>query len=208
MSPKINKLILTSHISSSVGWFGAVAVFLVLAITGINSENEQLARSAYLAMELSAWYIIIPFCLISLITGISAALSTNWGLFKHYWIVVKLILTVLITILLMLHLQPIAYMAGIASTGGILHNETGVRMQLIADSGGALLILLTIITISVYKPWGRIKPRLQNKTEENILGKNEKGMKKPWKTFLIIGLILLLVFVIIKHILGGGMQHH
>ena len=84
MSPKINKLIMTSHISFSVGWFGAVAVFLALAITGINNKDEQLARSAYLAMELSAWYVIIPFCLVSSITGVSAALTSNCGLLRHY----------------------------------------------------------------------------------------------------------------------------
>ncbi len=95
MTTRITKLVLTSHITFSVGWLGAVAVFLALAITGLTSQNIQLARSAYMAMEMSAWFVIVPFCLASLFTGLIQALGTKWGLFKHYWIVVKLFLTIL-----------------------------------------------------------------------------------------------------------------
>ena len=203
MPSKLNKFILTSHISFSVGWFGAVAVFLALAITGANSGSEQVSRSAYLAMELSTWYIIIPFCLLSLITGISAALTSNWGLFRHYWVVVKLVLTGVITILLLVHLQPIRYLAGLSSASALLNNESGLRMQLIADSGAALLVLLAIVAISVYKPWGKIKSGSQNRNTRDTA-----VYKKSWKIYLIIGLILLLAFVLIKHLSGGGMQHH
>jgi len=34
MSPTFRKLTLTAHIGSSVGWLGAVAAFLALAVTG------------------------------------------------------------------------------------------------------------------------------------------------------------------------------
>ncbi len=85
MAPRTSKIVLTSHITFSVGWLGAVAVFLALDITGLSSQNIQLARTAYVAMELSAWYVIVPFCLASLFTGVIQSLGTNWGLFKYYW---------------------------------------------------------------------------------------------------------------------------
>lgn len=115
MTPRLSKVVLTSHITFSVGWLGAVAVFLALAITGITSQNIQLARASYLAMEIMSWFIIVPFCLASLLTGIVQSPGTKWGLFKHYWIVVKLILTIGATILLLLHLQPISLLAGMAA---------------------------------------------------------------------------------------------
>lgn len=160
LTPKLSRLVLISHITFSVGWLGAVVVFMVLAITGITSEDSQLARSAYLAMDISAWFVIVPFCLASLFSGIVQAICTKWGLFKHYWIVVKLVLTVFATILLLLHMKPISYLAGIASEASFFPSqESGLRIQMIADAGIAILLLLAITTISVYKPWGRIKMR-------------------------------------------------
>ena len=82
MSARLSKFILTSHITFSVGWLGAVVVFLALAITGVTTRNVQIARSTYIAMELSAWFVIIPFCLASLFTGVVQSLGTKWGLFK------------------------------------------------------------------------------------------------------------------------------
>ncbi|HZH96176.1 MAG TPA: hypothetical protein VEY06_09840, partial [Flavisolibacter sp.] len=99
MTPRLSKALLTSHITFSVGWIGAVAVFLALAITGLTTQDNQLARSSLIAMELSAWFVVVPFCFTSLFTGVVQAFGTKWGLFKHYWIVVKLFLTVGSTVL-------------------------------------------------------------------------------------------------------------
>jgi hypothetical protein len=207
LTPRLTKFVFTSHITFSIGWFGAVAVFLVLAITGLTSQNSQLARSAYLAMELSGWFVIVPFGLASLSTGLIQALGTKWGLFKHYWIIVKLFLTVAATVLLLLHMQPIEYLAGIASeTYFSTDQETGLRIQLIADAGAAILLLLATITISVYKPWGLIGPRQKKIKSENITQDKRPINKRTWGFYVII-IGLLVVFIII-HLFGGGMNGH
>ena len=210
MNPRTSKIVLTSHITFSVGWLGAVAVFLALAITGLTSQNIQLARSAYMAMELSAWFVIVPFCAASLGTGIVQALGTKWGLFKHYWIVVKLFLTIISTILLLLHMQPISYLSGVAADTSFSNTqESDLRIQLIADAGAAILVLLAIITISVYKPWGKIKSRLHNNYEENSAIDNKTIIKKKsLRFYLLMGIAILILVVIIKHLLGGGMGGH
>lgn len=149
LSPRITKLLLTSHITFSVGWLGAVAVFLALAITDINAGNPAAARSAYIAMELSAWFVIVPFCLASFGTGLVQSLSTRWGLFRHYWIAVKLFLTLAATILLLLHMKPISYMSGLAQQAAFTnYTGPGLRIQLLADAGAASLLLVAITAIS------------------------------------------------------------
>ena len=136
--------------------------------TGFTTHDNLLARAAYLAMELSAWFVIVPFCLASLFTGLVQALGTKRGLFKHYWIIVKLILTIAATILLLLHMQPISRMAGVAAGTTFANTELpGLRVQLIADAGAALLLLLATTTISVYKPWGKVSLALLRKQEQN-----------------------------------------
>ena len=52
MPPGLRKVALTAHVTSSIGWFGAVAGFLALALVGLTSQDAQLVRAAYLAMEL------------------------------------------------------------------------------------------------------------------------------------------------------------
>lgn len=208
MTPNFNKLLLTSHISFSVGWFGAVAVFLVFAINGVTNTDAQLASSAYFAMELTGWYIIVPFCLASLLTGILQTLATRWGLFKHYWIVVKLILTIAATVLLLLHMKPIGFLAGIAKeTGFNGSEEISLRIQLIADSVAALFLLLATITISVYKPWGKIKTGLENNPQSNNQKNIFAGFKKRKFYFLLGTIILILLIIILKHLKNGGMGH-
>jgi hypothetical protein len=106
---------LTAHITFSVGWLGAVAVFLALAVTGLTSHEAPLVRSAYLAMGLSGWFVLVPSSFAAVLTGVVQAVGTPWGLFKHYWVVVKLLLTVAATVLLLVHMQPISYLAEVAA---------------------------------------------------------------------------------------------
>ncbi len=208
MKPRLSKLVLTSHITFSVGWLGAVVVFLVLAITGITSNDTQLARASYFAMELSAWFVIIPLCLASLLTGIVQSVGTKWGLFKHYWIVVKLFLTLAVTILLLLHMQPISYLAGIAADTSFTNTtEFGLRIQIIIQAGAAILVLLAATAISIYKPWGKIQPGLNNNNRYTLM-QGKVGSKKSLGFYIIAGIIILVIIFLIKHLLGGGMGNH
>lgn len=205
-SPSIRKLNLTAHISFSVGWTGAVAVFLTLAIAGLINNNVQTIRSCYIAMEISAWMIIVPASIGSLVTGIVQALGTPWGLFRHYWIIVKLILTVVCTALLLLHMNPITYMADAAANKPILPSELdGLRVRLIADAAVALGVLLLITSISVFKPWGKTGYG-NNKQKQRTMVNNKT--KRPWGKYILIGFICVFIAFIIMHLLGGGMSHH
>jgi hypothetical protein len=95
-----------------------------------------MVRAAYLAMELTTWFVIVPLSFASLVTGLIQSLGTSWGLFRHYWIVAKLAIGVLATILLLVHTQPIAQVASVAAettlSGGDLRR---LRIQLVADAG-------------------------------------------------------------------------
>ncbi|MCQ6271177.1 hypothetical protein M8J71_11855 [Pseudarthrobacter sp. R1] len=62
-------------------------------------------------MNLVGWAILFPLSLASLSSGIVEGLGTVWRLFRHYWILFKLIITALATALLLVHLQPVTAMA-------------------------------------------------------------------------------------------------
>jgi len=165
MTPRLRKFALTAHVTSSVGWFGAVAGFLALALTGLAGHDAHRVQAAYLAMESISWLVIVPLSLASLVTGLAQALGTPWGLFRHYWVVIKLLMTVLATAVLLLHLQPISWMSAVdAST--ILSSEEvrAVRLQLVIDASAAVFVLLVATALSIYKPRGQTRygPRRQD----------------------------------------------
>jgi len=114
-----------------------------------------MVRAAYLATGLITWFVIVPLSLASLLTGLVQSLGTTWGLFRHYWVLAKLLLTILGTIVLLLHTQPISLLAGVAAETTLSSADLGeLRIQLVANAGAALLVLLVATTLSVYKPGG------------------------------------------------------
>jgi hypothetical protein len=125
-----------------------------------------MVRASYLAMELAGWFVIVPLSLASLLTGLVQSLGTEWGLFRHYWVLVKLLITILAAILLLIHMQPISYTAGVAAETKLSSADLRqLRLQLVADAGAALLALLAATTLSVYKPRG-MTPYGQRKQHE------------------------------------------
>ncbi|MCZ9880195.1 DUF2269 domain-containing protein [Arthrobacter sp. B2a2-09] len=155
MSPRLRKLALTAHVTFSLGWFGAVAAFLALAVAGLASTDAGLARAAYIGMGVTGWFAIVPFALASLITGIVSSLGTVWGLFRHYWVLIKLLITALATGVLLVHMGPIS---GLAATAAVKSMSAagfqGLRIQVVVQAGLALLVLLLATALSVYKPRG------------------------------------------------------
>lgn len=171
MAPGLRKFVLTAHVTSSVGWLGAVVAYLALAIAALTIQDTQTVRAAWIAMELTGWFVIVPFALASLLIGIVQSLSTPWGLFRHYWVLVKLLLTVFATIILLLHMPTVSYFAGVAAQTDSA-NLDGLQSELI-HAGGGLLALLVTTTLSVYKPqrmtrYGWRKQREQRKESHSI----------------------------------------
>lgn len=154
MQPNARKLALTAHVTSSVGWLGAVAAFLALAVAGLTSRDGEMMPAAYLAMELTTWFVILPLAIASLLTGLVMSLGTTWGVFRHYWVVAKLLITILATTLLLVHTRPIGLLADIGETTLSSAEVTRLQVQLVGDASAALLALLMNVVLSVFKPWG------------------------------------------------------
>ena len=219
IKPLLRKFLLTAHIAFSVGWFGAVAAFLALAVAGLSSQNEQTARAAYIAMDLIGWFVIVPCSFATLIIGLVQSLGTKWGLFRHYWVLIKFLLTIGATILLILHMRATSRMAEAAAMLSFPNLEfRPLQIQLVADAGAALLVLLAATILSVYKPWGLTGygRRRQNERKQlsaagglEFSNTEEFSTATPWGFYVLIGLggLVLLLFVI-KHLASGGLGQY
>lgn len=154
MGPRLRKFSLVVHVVASVGWLGAASVFLVLGLVGLTSQDAAVVRGVYLAMEAAGWTVLVPFALASLGTGLVQAFGTKWGLLRHYWVVVKLVLTLLGAGVVLLYTETLAYLADLAtrSTAGDI---SGLRdIGPVMHAGIGMLLLLVAVTLSVYKPPG------------------------------------------------------
>jgi hypothetical protein len=195
LSPIWRKVALSGHVTSSVGWLGAVVAFLVLAIIGLRGNgNEGLVRSAYVSMEAIGWYVILPFSLASLISGLIQSLGTQWGLFRYYWVVAKLVITVGASALLLLHMTVMTTVAEAATAGALLGDHLrNPRVQLAGDAAAAVVVLSIAVGLSVFKPEGR-------------LGPGEKRTPFVYVCWAALG--VLAVAIVIRHLSGGMMGHH
>ena len=167
MGPRLRPFALAVHVASSVGWLGAVAGFLAVAVAGLVGRDMQTVRAAYLAMELIARFVVVPVAPASLLTGLVQSLGTPWGLFRHYWVLVKLLVTVFATVVLLAQMGQIGYLAD-AATARALSGEDlrGARTSLVVHAGGGLLVLLVPVALSVYKPKGLTRYGLRKRREE------------------------------------------
>ena len=149
MTSRLRKFALVAHIVFSVGWLGAIVPYLALAIAGLTSHDAQTMRAAYLAMELIGWYVIVPLGLAAWLSGLVQSLGTPWGLLRHWWVVMKFLLTSVAVAILLEHMRDVSRVAKEATL-----SSGNFRPELI-HAGGGLVVLLTITLLAVFKPWGK-----------------------------------------------------
>jgi hypothetical protein len=213
MRPALRKLTLTAHITSSVGWLGSAAAFLALAVTNLTSQDAQIVRAAYLSMELIGWVVIVPLSMASLLTGLVQSLGTTWGLFRHYWVLLKLLITVFSTIVLLMFMQSLSKSAGAAAGPALsLADLTGLRRPAaFRHSGVGLLLLVAATALSVYKPWGltrygRRKQRERQAPYYDIVGSAD-GPSLGLEISIAVLAVIMLLFLG-QHFIGSGHGHH
>jgi hypothetical protein len=170
LTPVLRKAALTAHVVSSVGWLGAVAAFLALAVAGLISPSAPMVRAVYLAMDLTGWFVIVPLCFASLLTGVISSLGTTWGLFRHYWVLAKLVMTVPSTLLLLMHMGPIGRIARVAAEAMLSSTDLrGPRIEAAVEAAAALLVLLVATALSVYKPRGLTRSGWSDQYEQQTV---------------------------------------
>jgi hypothetical protein len=177
MTPGLRNLVLTVHLTFSVGWIGAVVAYLALGASAVTSQDAQMVPAAYLAMELTGWYVIVPLALAALLTGLVMSLGTPWGLFRHYWVLISLVLTILSTVVLLLHMPSVSSMADMAreAEGANLDGLGGDLLH----PGVGLLVLLVITVLNVYKPRGMTRYGWRKQEEERRKRHEQRKVSQP-----------------------------
>lgn len=110
-------------------------------------------RGVYLVMDPAAWFVLVPLAFASLLTGLVMSLGTVWGVFRHYWVVFKLLIAVFATIVLLIYMGTFRLMAAVAA-------DPSVDLAMVRNASPmlhavlAVLLLLVATVLAVYKPRG------------------------------------------------------
>ena len=154
LAPRLRKVALAVHIALSVGWLGAVAAYLALDVATIADHDPQTLRGAYLAMDSIARSVIVPLALGSVVTGLVVAVGTKWGLFRHWWVLISLLLTLFATVVLLVETRTITALAEVAADPTTAPDHLRALPSTLLHSVGGAVVLLVILVLNVYKPQG------------------------------------------------------
>jgi hypothetical protein len=146
--------VLVLHIATSVGWLGVVAASVALAGLAITTDDPRSVAAVYLILEPLGWTLLVPFGLASLATGMTQSLITVWGLVRHYWVLIKLLLNLFAVAVLLLYMRTLEVLAdaGRAALNGELPMPANASPLI--HAAGAVVLLLVAVVLSVYKPRG------------------------------------------------------
>lgn len=153
----IRRPLLVLHVASAVGAFGAELVLLALGVAGLSGAAPAVM---FPAAHIAAAYVIRPLAVLTLATGILAALASPYGVFRYWWTLIKLALVVVLTALVFFNLVPsLAETAGRASAGATADGLARQTMSLVIAPLVGSSLLFVAIMIGVFKPFGRVGRR-------------------------------------------------
>ena len=166
LSPGQRKLTVAAHVILSVGLLGVSTVLFVLAAVAAvaavaaTTADAEASRAAYRSMGILTSGVTQAGAVGALATGLILSFGTKWGVFQYYWIVTKLVLTAATVLNGMVVVGGYVRQASALTSGSAPRAaELGsVPTLLVAATGAGVLMLGAATVISVYKPWGAIRP--------------------------------------------------
>ena len=161
MSREMRKFVLLAHILSSVSWIGVDLVMGVLSFRGLTTDDPHTLATTYGALAMFCVPLLLTLGLLSLGTGVVLGLGTRFGLLRHWWVVTKLVIAIVLCTLVLVALRPALLDAATQTAvvdGTLADRLSVVRRDMIFPPLVSTTALLFASWLAVYKPWG-LTPR-------------------------------------------------
>jgi hypothetical protein len=136
------------HVAVSVGWLGLDGALVALEVTGLGTSDPGGRAGIAAAMAAIVVWVLIPVVFCSLVSGLVLALSTSWGLVRHWWVLIKCGIVAVLTATGLLMMLPRLHQI-------IDGDAEPVGMRMLLGRAIALALLLAATGLSVVKPWGK-----------------------------------------------------
>lgn len=160
LSSKGVKVLKSCHLLFVMMWVIGVMAMAVINLIEAGSGDEL-----YMTLFISRFIddiLVIPGAVLTVITAIIYGMNTNWGFFKHTWITVKWIVSILIIIVGTFYFSPkldkCLEIADLTRDAAFDNPELMTNSQI--SLYGAFIqcgLLIVLVIISVFKPWKKKK---------------------------------------------------
>jgi hypothetical protein len=155
LSASSRNLLLTAHVAASVSVLGADLVLLLLGVISLSGADPL---TIYPAAHLVGAWVVRPLALLTLATGLALGLLTPWGLFRYWWVTIKLTIVAVLTGAVLFVLVPRLGAAAEAAAGpGADPFTVGERLPLVIAPAVASTLLLLALALAVFKPSWRLR---------------------------------------------------
>ncbi len=154
------RAVLVTHIAAAGAWLGVDVAMAVLIGTAVATDDPTTRASALLVLQRVTVWPLLGCGLLCLASGVVLGLGSRWGVLRHWWVAAKLALNLLLTALVPVALLPeVTEQAALARRALAGLPVTFDLSDLAFPPLVSPVLLLTAITLSVVKPWGRISRR-------------------------------------------------
>ncbi|MEU8800949.1 PDR/VanB family oxidoreductase [Spirillospora sp. NPDC048819] len=154
-SPRLRKAVLTVHVIVALTWLGVITTMNVLAITAATSTDPGTMRSLITAMLLVEEALLGAPAMIAVLSGITLACGTRWGLFRHRWVAAKFLVMVTAILSAPFANRPALHAAHERAIEGAPVSELHASLVTVALVYPVIPIAtFAVAVISVFKPWG------------------------------------------------------
>lgn len=152
------RVVLLAHLIAALGWLGVDVVIGWLAVTGFTSDDPARVAASYTALEAFAVPLLLVFGLGALGSGLLLGVSSRWGVVRHWWVAVKLVINLVLSGLVLVLLQPrlqeaAAQAVRVDATLGDRLGGIPLDLMFPALVSGAALLFAAVL--GVFKPRGR-----------------------------------------------------
>jgi hypothetical protein len=139
---------------------GVDIALLVLLITARATDDAALVVSGFNAIRMIVPIAVPPLSLGILVTGIVLGLGTRWGLVRYWWVLVKLLLSLIMTALVFVSLVPgvnrITILSETTASADAVRASLGTLPTMLLFPPVVSFLMLGVAAIlSIFKPWQR-----------------------------------------------------
>ncbi len=162
LSGRARKAVLLVHVLSAAAWLGIDLALGICVVVALSTENVTTAGVAIQAVDVFAIWPMFGASVVCMISGVVLGVGSKYGLVRYWWVAVKLVMNVGMSLLIAFALRP-----GVAEAARVGERMLGGDPTATIPSGilhpvvVAPTLLLFAYVLSVFKPWGRIRKSAQ-----------------------------------------------
>jgi hypothetical protein len=152
--------VLVLHVISGIGWMGVDIALFVLLMTARSTDDPIVVISGFSAIRMIVPIAVPPLSISIIITGLILGLGSRWGLVRYWWVLVKLLLSLVMVVLVFVSLVPgvndIAVRFTPDMSADAVRASLGTIPTMLLFPPVVSFLMLGVATVlSIFKPWDR-----------------------------------------------------